>query len=261
MVGAVGCWSCPRSAPPSGPASWSWRAAGSTPATLTIAARSCASLVTLAALSPPTARSPSVPGCAACSSASRCSGTLVGEVIVAAAPGTKLNPVITPPVLTVTSAVACCHHGFLTERTGTTSPLRRLQSRCLAWFGFPARLRSLASSRSSRCAARACYPPDAGRLLRIAWTCGLPGLSAFWNSTPACCGDPRRGAAHPLLEDVAHQRRLARRRRDRRGAPGRVARPGDELRRARVALAVGRLALQAGLDERAAARRRSGSRR
>ena len=54
----------------------------------------------------------------------------LGEVMVAAAPGTKLNPVSTPPVLTVTSAVACCHHGFLTERTGTTSPLRRLQS-CL----------------------------------------------------------------------------------------------------------------------------------
>jgi hypothetical protein len=59
---------------------------------------------------------------------------LVGEVIVAAAPGTKLNPVMTPPVLTVTSAVACCHHGFLTGRTGTSSPLRRLHSRCLAWF-------------------------------------------------------------------------------------------------------------------------------
>src|SRR5690242_21334676 len=73
---------------------------------------------------------------AAFCNASRCSGTLVGEVIVAAAPGTKLSPVITPPVLTVTSAVACCHHGFLTERTGTTSPLRRLHSRRLARFGF-----------------------------------------------------------------------------------------------------------------------------
>src|ERR1700755_2494380 len=80
--------------------------------------------------------SPVSAGLAAFSSAIRCSGTLFGEVIVAAAPGTKLNPAITPPVLTVTSAVACCHHGFLTERTGTTSPLRRLHSRRLARFGF-----------------------------------------------------------------------------------------------------------------------------
>src|ERR1700722_11440415 len=104
-----------------------------------MAARSCASPDALAALSPPAARPPSGPGCAACCRASRWSGTLVGEVIVVAAPGMKLNPVITPPVLTVTSAVACCHHGLLTERTGTTSPLRRMQS-CLRrafWAGFP----------------------------------------------------------------------------------------------------------------------------
>jgi hypothetical protein len=30
-----------------------------------------------------------------------------------------LNPVITPPALTVTSAVACCHHAFLAMLTGT----------------------------------------------------------------------------------------------------------------------------------------------
>src|ERR1700761_5592542 len=100
-----------------------------------MAARSWASLVTRDALSPPTARPAGAPGCAACSRASRWSGTLVGAVIVAAAPGTKLNPAIAPPVVTVTSAVACCHHGFLTGRTGTSSLLRRLHSRCLAWFG------------------------------------------------------------------------------------------------------------------------------
>src|SRR5580658_662334 len=95
-----------------------------------MAGRSWASPDTSAAL-PPTAADR-----AACSSASRCTGTPAGEVIVAAAPGTKLNPVITPPVVTVTSAVACCHHGFLTERTGTTSPLRPLQSslRRAVWF-------------------------------------------------------------------------------------------------------------------------------
>src|ERR1700759_3555933 len=66
--------------------------------------------------------SPVSAGLAAFSSAIRCSGTLLGEVIVVAAPGTKLSPVITPPVLTVTSAVACCHHGFLTERTASLPP-------------------------------------------------------------------------------------------------------------------------------------------
>src|ERR1700761_5691619 len=106
-----------------------------------MADRSWASLVTPDAL-PPAAGSLNAPGCAACSRASRCTGTLVGEVIVAAAPGTKLNPVITPPVLTVTSAVACCHHGLLTACMSTTSPLLRLQSflplavcsGCLGWF-------------------------------------------------------------------------------------------------------------------------------
>src|ERR1700740_1610311 len=99
-----------------------------------MADRSWASPETPAEL-PPAAWSPSAPGRAACSRASRWSGTLVAEVIVAAAPGTKLNPVITPPVLKVTSAVACWHHGFLTGRTGTTSPLRGLHSRRLARFG------------------------------------------------------------------------------------------------------------------------------
>src|SRR5215475_9464369 len=138
-----------------------------------MAARSCASLVALAALSPPAARSVNVPGCAACSKASRCSGTLVGEVIVVAAPGTKLNPVITPPVLTVTSAVACCHHGFLTERTGTTSPPRRLQS-CLrraVWAGLPGPRWDV---RLSAERSLPDYCPDAGRLLRMACTFGSP---------------------------------------------------------------------------------------
>src|SRR5882724_6838272 len=168
-----------------------------------MAARSWASLVTLAALSPPTARSVNVPGCAACSRASRCSGTLVGEVMVAAAPGTKLNPVITPPVLTVTSAVACCHHGFLTERTGTTSPLRRLHSRCLAWFGISgvlavAGLLVVVSCRGSRCLAAGGRQGVQDCLdLRVARVVGV------LEQHPGLLGDPRRRAAHPLLEDVA----------------------------------------------------------
>src|ERR1700758_1132026 len=143
-----------------------------------MAARSCASLVTRPALSPPTASSPATPGFAACSRASRCSGTLVGDVIVVAAPGMKLSPVITPPALTVTSAVACCHHGFLTERTGTTSPLRRLQSfsgylmffGMSRWFLVAGLLVLLVGQLPGRR-----YPPD-GRLCRIACTRVSPGL-------------------------------------------------------------------------------------
>src|ERR1700722_15719779 len=151
-----------------------------------MAARSCASLVTLAALSP-TARSVNVPGCAACSKASRCNGTLVGEVMVAAAPGTKLNPVITPPVLTVTSAVACCHHGFLTERTGTTSPLRRLQS-CLR------RPVSAGGAPFARLLPGRGQAVENGLHLGVAWVGGV------LEQHPGLRGDLRGRAAHPLLE-------------------------------------------------------------
>ncbi len=176
-----------------------------------------------------------------------------------AAPGTKLSPVITPPVLTVTSAVACCHHGFLTERTATLppfggySPFRGAQYARVSpgWLvgRLPPRARRRAAGRAPG------YPPDAGRLLRIACTCGSPGLPAFWNSTPACwaiCdGVPPIHCWKTSLTSAAAPRAAG----DRRGAAGRVPGPGDELRRAGVALAVGRLALKAGLDERAAARR------
>src|SRR5258708_26327591 len=65
------------------------------------------------AASPDDPRSPA----ADLSSASRCIGTAFAVVIVAAVPGAKLSPVITPPALTVTSAVACCHHGRRAEST------------------------------------------------------------------------------------------------------------------------------------------------
>src|ERR1700730_2348926 len=57
--------------------------------------------------------------------ASRCTGSPFGLVIVPGVPGAKFSPVITPPVLTVTSAVACCHHGrgFLAGCTDISSPL------------------------------------------------------------------------------------------------------------------------------------------
>src|SRR5258707_841705 len=53
---------------------------------------------------------PSVP-LADCCMARRCTGRASGLVIAPGVPGAKLSPVITPLVLTVTSAVACCHHG------------------------------------------------------------------------------------------------------------------------------------------------------
>src|ERR1700689_3979961 len=40
---------------------------------------------------------------------------LVGDVISATVPWVKENPVIAPHVLRLTSAVACCQVGFLTE--------------------------------------------------------------------------------------------------------------------------------------------------
>jgi hypothetical protein len=39
--------------------------------------------------------------------------TLDGDRTSAAALGAKEKPVMTPPALRLTSAVACCHHGFL----------------------------------------------------------------------------------------------------------------------------------------------------
>jgi hypothetical protein len=48
---------------------------------------------------------------------------LVGDVTSATVPWAKVNPVIAPQVLRLTSAVACCHVGFFTE--GTESPPSR----------------------------------------------------------------------------------------------------------------------------------------
>src|SRR5580704_11960811 len=51
-------------------------------------------------------------GLADCSSAITCTGRLTGEARSAAVPGTNDIPVSTPPALTVTTAVACCHQGL-----------------------------------------------------------------------------------------------------------------------------------------------------
>src|SRR5258708_22623289 len=51
---------------------------------------------------------------------SRWTGMLVGDVISSTVPWAKANPVIAPHVLRLTSAVACCHVGFLTGCTRIT---------------------------------------------------------------------------------------------------------------------------------------------
>src|SRR5512146_1216692 len=95
-------------------------------------------------------------GAAGWSAASRCSGMLVGDVTSATVPWAKVNPVIAPQVLRLTSAVACDQDGLLllTVRVGPLLP----------WAHSPC-----------------------GRDLRICCTCGSPGLPAFWNSTLAFC--------------------------------------------------------------------------
>src|ERR1700733_4844414 len=195
-----------------------------------MAARNWASLVTLAAVSPPTARSVNVPGCAACSRASRFSGTLAGEIIVVAAPGTKLSPVITPPVLTVTSAVACCHHGFLTERMaslppfGGYSPIRGVQ---YAWFFRVAGGRLPPGGR--RVPVAPPLPARGGQAAQDRLHPGVARVVGVLEKHACLLGDPRRRAAHPLLEGVGHQCRRTGGAVERSGAAGGVTGPGDEV--------------------------------
>ena len=78
----------------------------------------------------------------------------------------KVNPVTAPQVLRLTSAVACCHVGFFTVCTG--SPPSPFQV-CVAGPELTP------------------YFPGFGKALRMACTCGSPGLLAFWNSTLTSC--------------------------------------------------------------------------
>ena len=64
-----------------------------------------------------------------CFRATRFNGMLVGELISAAACGTKENPVMAPPALRLTSAVICCHRGRPAEGNEFTSSLRIVRSR------------------------------------------------------------------------------------------------------------------------------------
>jgi hypothetical protein len=58
-------------------------------------------------------------GWPACRKASNRMCMPVGEVRSAAALGTKVNPVIAPLALKLTTAVACCHSGLLAGCTST----------------------------------------------------------------------------------------------------------------------------------------------
>src|SRR6516225_7010838 len=92
---------------------------------------------------------------------------LVGEVRSATEPWAKENPVIAPAVLRLTNAVACCHRAFFVACTRTTSS------------------RSGSLRRGPGPGPR--YADGPNRLLRMAWTCELPGSWAFWYNMLASC--------------------------------------------------------------------------
>ena len=106
--------------------------------------------------------------------------------------------------------------------------------------------------RGTGIAASAGHAPRPDRVLRMAWTCALPGSFAFWNSTLTSWATVGRGAHDPLLVHVGHQRRLPGRAGHRLGADVRVAGPGDHRGRSGVLRAVGRAALQPRLYRRLA---------
>src|SRR5215467_9614599 len=106
-----------------------------------------------------------------CSSAISLIGRLAGDRRSAAVCGTKENPVIAPPALRLTSAVACCHQGLPRGRnrdllTGDDGGLPN--GKCGAYAGDRAPCSDL----------------------RIARTRGSPGFFAFWNSTAAFWAAP-----------------------------------------------------------------------
>src|SRR5690348_1602301 len=73
----------------------------------------------------------SASGASGWSAASRCSGMLAGDVTSATVPWAKVNPVIAPQVLRLTSAVACDQDGLLllTVRVGSPPSLGSLAVR------------------------------------------------------------------------------------------------------------------------------------
>src|SRR5215471_580506 len=110
------------------------------------------------------------------SSAMRRIGMLAGAVRSAGALGTKENPVMVPLAPRLTSAVTCCHRALLSEITSSPPFLRD--------WGRDDR----DGGTNILCRHAACFA--AGSCLRMAWTCGSPGLLEFSNSTAASCAAP-----------------------------------------------------------------------
>jgi hypothetical protein len=69
---------------------------------------------------PDAARDEAVP--AGWSRASRWAGMLAGDVTSAIVPWANVKPVIVPQVLRLTSAVVCCHVGFVLTSPGAAGP-------------------------------------------------------------------------------------------------------------------------------------------
>ena len=124
------------------------------------------------------ALSPEAAGAAGLLDASRRTGRPAGDVRSDTVPWARENPVIAPHVLRLTSAVACCHLGFLTECTDSPSFLG------LGRIAVP----------GCRIALARRHVGEPSRPRRMAWTCGFPGLLAFSNrmlaSWALAVGDP-----------------------------------------------------------------------
>ena len=120
-----------------------------------------------------------------CCRASKLTGRLVGDEKSTLAWGTNEKPVIAPPALRLTSAVACCHQGLLARCTGFTSSL---MAQMQMWTADDAaRDTGVRRGRRRNLGGRSAQgeSAEAGRWFRMSCTCGSPGFFAFWNSTAA----------------------------------------------------------------------------
>src|SRR5712691_6586403 len=113
---------------------------------------------------------------------------LVGDVMSATVPRAKVNPVIAPQVLRLTSAVACRHVGFFTECT--ESPPSPLQV-CVP------------GPESMSLLARVRHGLEDGLYPRVTRVVGVLEQHAH------VLRGHRGGADYPLLVDVGHERGLA----------------------------------------------------
>src|SRR5689334_18650361 len=137
-------------------------------------------------------------GLAGLSRAISLTGIRVGEVISSTVPWAKANPVIAPHVLRLTSAVACCHVGFLSVGFlwgGTDSPPFS------SAFG-PGGVGKCALSSVSGSLPHVRQRLENRLHLRITWVAGVGEQHAD------VVGRGRCGAHHPLPVRVRDQRRL-----------------------------------------------------